>query len=53
MTADNAINFLKEKIGIMTFAVYKNLDNNTYIFAFKSIDSTIEMREIKCCESKY
>ena len=53
MKADDAINVIKERVEIKTFAVYKNLDNNTYTFASKSIDSNIEMREIKCCDSKY
>ena len=53
MTAHEAINVIKERVEIKTFAVYKNLDNNAYYFAYKTIDSNIEMREIKCCESKY
>ena len=44
---------MKERVEIKTFVVYKNLDNNTYIFASKSIDSTVEMREINSCDSKY
>ena len=53
LTTDSAINFMKERVEIKTFVVYKNLDNNTYTYASKSIDSTIEMREINSCESKY
>ena len=54
MTADEAISFMKERLEIMTFAVYKNLDRQQYIlFASKSIDTTIEMREINSCDSKY
>ena len=53
MTADKALNFMKERAEIKTFAVYKNLDNNTYTFAFKSNDSIVQMRIINSCESKY
>ena len=53
LTADEAISFMKEAVEIETFVVYKNVNNNTYIFASKSIDSTVEMREINSCDSKY
>ena len=52
-TAHEAIDFMKERVEIKTFAVYKNLDNNTYTFASKSNDSAVVMREINSCESKY